>query len=63
MTCVTQEVAESESKQHSVATGYCKAYRTGVGNCSRWYGDPLVSEVTVHMRDGQLGRGSEACRC
>jgi hypothetical protein len=43
--------------------GYCKSYKIGVGTWSRWYGEPLVSAVRVHMRDGQWGREFEACRC
>ena len=35
---------------------YRKAYKIGVRNWRKWYGDPLVSEVRIHMREGQWGR-------
>jgi SAM-dependent methyltransferase len=41
----------TQSNEH-----YRKAYKFGVGNLRKWYGDPLVSEVKIHMRKGQWGQ-------
>jgi glycosyltransferase involved in cell wall biosynthesis len=35
---------------------YKKAYKVGIKNLRKWYGDPLVAEVRIHMRKGQWGR-------
>jgi glycosyltransferase involved in cell wall biosynthesis/SAM-dependent methyltransferase len=35
---------------------YGEAYKIGVGNLRKWYGDPLVGEVRSHMREGKWGQ-------